>query len=357
MTEPLKIGVLGCGRVVDRYIDVFENEIADIVQPVVACDVDLARTTPFVKRFGARAVTDIEGVVAEKPDLVCVLTRSGEHVDHVLALLDAGCNVVVEKPVALKLEDAEKMHAAAVKKGLMCAVVKQNRYNPAVRFARRMVDEGRFGQMVMCSFRLHWCRPQEYYEDGWHGTWAMDGGVLMQQAIHHVDSLRWLAGPVDSVCAHGIQALNRLEAEDTAIAMLRYSSGAVGTIEATTSARPRDFEASITLMGEKAMLRIGGTALNVVETWNPVDPRPEDEGAAEKNSQEVPSGLGLGHGPYLRELIERLQEGRTDAPVDVPEATNSLQLVHALYASMESGGWVDLASKPKSKYLGVSAGA
>jgi UDP-N-acetyl-2-amino-2-deoxyglucuronate dehydrogenase len=348
-----RIALLGAGRVSARYLEVFRDELPDIAEVVAVADKVADKTTRFVEQFGATAVADIDALVAQKPDLVCVLSESGNHARHVIELLNAGINVVVEKPVALRLEDAQAMADAAKASGKICAVIKQNRYNPAIKFLRQAVDQGRFGRMVTAGVRVHWCRYQDYYNDGWHGTWAMDGGVLAQQAIHHLDALNWLAGPVKSVCAAGGAVNNKLEAEDTAVAVLRFESGAFGTIEATTSARPRDFEASLHLVGEKAVAKVGGVAINQIETWAPAEPGPEDADVIERHSQEVPTGYGLGHGPYLREVIDRLREGRTDMAVGVEEAMGALRLLHAIYASMESGGWVDMADNPVSSRLGL----
>ena len=347
-----RIGVLGCGRVSARYREVLGRELADRVQVVVAADLDPGKAAAFAEAVGGVPVSSIEALIAERPDLVCVLTESGHHAEHALRLIDAGLNVLVEKPVALRPEDAERMRDAAAAKGVMCAVVKQNRYNPAMRFLRDMVDEGRIGRLVTAGIRVHWCRHQDYYDDPWHGRWSMDGGVLAQQAIHHLDALQWLGGPIEAVCAAGSAILNRLEAEDTAVGLVRFKSGALGTIEATTSARDDDFEASLHLVGQQAMAKIGGRALNKVELWRPVEPRQGDERAAETFSQEVPTSYGLGHGPLLGEVLDALEKG-TAPPIDVDEAMSSLRLVHALYASMESGGWVVLDDLPTSTRLGV----
>ncbi|MDG2286751.1 MAG: Gfo/Idh/MocA family oxidoreductase, partial [Alphaproteobacteria bacterium] len=147
--------------------------------------------------------------------------------------------------------------------------------------------------------------------------------------------------------------LNQLEAEDTAVAVVRFENGALGTIEATTSARPRDFEASLHLVGEKALAKVGGLAMNHVETWAPVTPVAEDAEVAERFSQDVPTGYGLSHGPYIRDVLERLAEGRVDVAVGVEEGLKTLKFLHAIYASMETGGWVNLADDPVSGRLGV----
>ncbi|WP_029008289.1 Gfo/Idh/MocA family protein [Azospirillum halopraeferens] len=353
MSNPVRVGVLGCGRVSQRYLEVFRDELADEAQVVACADPVADRARRFADALGAAVVDGIDGLAAAKPDLVCVLTESGNHARHTLALIERGLNVVVEKPVALRPDDALAMRDAAAARGLICAVVKQNRYNPAMRFLRGAVDEGRLGRIVLAGVRVHWCRTQAYYDDPWHGRWSMDGGVLAQQAIHHLDALQWIAGPVEAVCAHGRAVLNRLEAEDTAVAAVRFASGAMGTIEATTSARPRDVEASLHVVGESALAKIGGIALNRIETWEPVEPRPGDAEVPAHHSQEVPSGYGLGHGPYLRGVMDTLRAGRTDVPVGVDEGMTSLRLLHALYASMEEGGWVSLADAPVSRRLGL----
>jgi UDP-N-acetyl-2-amino-2-deoxyglucuronate dehydrogenase len=347
-----RIGVLGCGRVSARYREVLGVELSDRVEVVAAADLDPGKAMAFTDAVGGKPVHSIPALIAERPDLVCILTESGHHARHALELIEAGINVVVEKPVALRPEDAERVRDAAAAKGVMCAVIKQNRYNPAMRFVREMVSEGRIGRLVTAGVRVHWSRHQDYYDDPWHGRWSMDGGVLAQQAIHHLDALQWLGGPIEAVCAAGAAVLNRLEAEDTAIGLVRFKSGALGTIEATKSARDEDFEASLHLVGEQAMAKIGGHALNRIEFWRPVEPRQGDERAAETFSQDVPTSYGLGHGPLLGEVLDALENG-TPPPIDVDEALTSLRLVHALYASMETGGWVRLDDHPTSNKLGI----
>lgn len=354
MARRFRIAVLGCGRVSARYREVLGAELKDRLDVVAAADLDRGKAEAFVAVTGGKAVETIDEIVAEKPDLVCVLTESGHHARDARALIAKGCNILVEKPVALRIEDAIRMRDEAAAAGVMCAVVKQNRYNPAMRFVRSVVDSGRLGRLVTAGVRVHWCRYQDYYNDPWHGRWAMDGGVLAQQAIHHLDALQWLGGPIESVCATGAAVLNDLEAEDTAVAIVRFESGALGTIEATTSARDLDFEASLHLVGEKALAKIGGGALNLVELWRPVEPTPEDEGVIEAHSQKIPSSYGLGHGPLIGEVLDAL-EANTAPPIGVDQALPSLRLVHALYESMETGGWVSLKDGKGSAKLGVGA--
>lgn len=348
-----RVGILGCGRVSARYLEVFRDELTDVATVVAVADKVAGKCEKLAGALETEAVLGIEDLVKAKPDIVCILTESGNHAEHALELLRAGINIIVEKPIALRITDAERLGEEADKRGLICAEIKQNRFNPALQFLRGAVDDDRFGRMVTAGVRVHWCREQSYYDDEWHGRWLMDGGVLSQQAIHHLDALRWLGGPVEAVCASGKAVLNRLEAEDTAVALVRFENGALGTIEATTSARPRDFEASLHLVGEKALAKVGGLAMNHFETWAPVSPEPDDAGVMERYSQDVPTGYGLSHGPYIRAVLQRLSEGRVDVAVGVEEGLKTLKFLHAIYASMESGGWVQLADQPVSSRLGL----
>jgi predicted dehydrogenase len=241
--------------------------------------------------------------------------------------------------------DIRRLDGQAKAKGLMYGVAFQNRFNPAVRLLKSAVDDQRFGAVTSLSVRLRWSRDQTYYSDGWHGTWAMDGGVINQQAIHHVDVLQWLFGPIYEV--------NQLEAEDTLVALFRTSSGALGTIEATTAARPRDYEASLTVTSEGGVARVGGIALNRVDEFDFVRPLVSDPQTAEAASQNVPTGYGLSHGTLLREIADRLKTGITDAPVNAIDSVHTCEIIHALYQSDEQRQWVAVGEASLSARLGV----
>jgi predicted dehydrogenase len=240
----------------------------------------------------------------------------------------------------------------AQKRNLMYAPILQNRYNPAVRALKAAVDAGRFGRISSISVRLRWCRFQDYYDDGWHGTWRMDGGVINQQALHHVDALRWVGGAIAEVVSLQTKAVNQLEAEDTTSALVRFESGAQGIIEATTAARPIDFEASISVVGERGLAQIGGIALNKIVDWKFIDQNDADMELVKRASQEVPTGYGLSHGPLLNDIFDRIIANNYSSPISATDAASTLELIHAVYRSDELKSWVRLSDNPRSSRLG-----
>ena len=351
--EILKIAIIGAGRVAQHYKKMFDSSAVSGFEIVGVCDIDHEASSLLATHWGCESFDNISSLL-EKSDaaLVLVLTPSGMHFEHVKQALEANCHVLVEKPATMIPSDARTLVELANKKQLMLGVAFQNRLNPAIQCLSKAVAQDRFGQITTATIRLRWCRYQDYYNDGWHGTWENDGGVINQQAIHHVDALNWLMGPIDSVCATIGNRLNNLEAEDTMVAILRFKNGALGTIEATTAARPRDFEASLSVVGEKGVAVIGGGGVNIVETWEFVNPISEDAVAKATHSRDVPNGYGLSHGPLLQATIDTLKRGEISAPVSVEDSVTTNELIHALYRSVEIGGWVELKNKPTSCKLG-----
>jgi UDP-N-acetyl-2-amino-2-deoxyglucuronate dehydrogenase len=351
-----RAALIGCGRVARHYVQILTKlDPVERLDIVACCDLVEERARFVGAALDASPHTSIGQMLSEaKPDIAIVLTPSGYHYDHARQALDAGCHVLVEKPVVMMPAQVNELAELARSCGLYYGGVFQNRYNPAIRKLREVMQSGRLGLMVTAAIRLRWCRTQDYYEDGWHGTWAMDGGVINQQAIHHVDALSWICGPIEAVCAAAGNRLNQLEAEDTMVAAIRFANGALGTIEATTAARPEDFEASLSLVGEKGIVQIGGIALNQIELWRFVQPVPDDLDIPVRFSQHVPTGYGLGHGPLLKDWIGRLESGAYEPPIPAQEAVKAVELVHALYASIERDSWVRLADEPRSSRLGIS---
>lgn len=353
MKQVIRIVILGCGRVAQHYMRILGSGAVSGWEMVGCCDLLAHRGEEFARYFKTEAFNDYEKMLTTaSPDLVLVLTPSGRHYLHSKIALEKGFHVLVEKPICMLPKQARELDALANAKNLMYGVVFQNRLNPALRLLHGAIKMNRFGRIVTATIRLRWCRFQDYYEDGWHGTWAEDGGVINQQAIHHLDALNWLFGPIVSVCTATANRLNKLEAEDTLVAVLRFGNGALGTIEATTAARPEDFEASLSVVGEKGLALIGGIALNKVLTWRFVDPQPGDLENPQLYSQEVPNGYGLSHGPVLQEVIDTLRAGKINPPISAQDAIRTAELVHALYRSDELGGWVSLSDNPVSSRLG-----
>lgn len=350
-----RIALLGCGRVAQHYVKILtEYHPIDAFEIVACCDLIEEKAAATAASLGGAVFSDLDDMLENsKPDLVFVLSRSGDHDAHARSVLEAGSHAIIEKPIALNPDKVTGLEALARERNLMFGGVFQNRYNPAMICLADAMRNGRFGRIVTATVRLRWCRTQDYYEDGWHGTWKQDGGVANQQAIHHIDALNWICGPVEAVCASATKRLNRLEAEDTITAVVRFSNQALGTIEATTAARPEDFEASLSVVGETGMAEIGGVALNRIELWQFVEPLADDVDVPEKFSQEVPTGYGLGHGPFMADLAERLNAGSIEAPISAGEAVKAVELVHALYASAEREAWVKLRESPRSSRLGV----
>lgn len=241
----VKFGLVGCGRIAKRHAELLSGVVHG-AQLVAVCDVNPEKAREFGEKYGVGWFTDMaEMMTRSSPDVVSVLTPSGLHCQHVLQLAPYGKHIVVEKPMALTLDDADAMISACDTYGCRLFVVKQNRFNVPVVKLREAMEEKRFGKLVMGTVRVRWCRTQAYYDmDAWRGTWELDGGVLTNQASHHVDLLEWMMGDVESVFARSTTALVNIESEDTAIAVLKFRNGALGCIEATTATRPKDLEGS-----------------------------------------------------------------------------------------------------------------
>lgn len=350
----IRFALLGCGRIAKRHSDLLGgNQIGGACLAAV-CDPIHARADAIAARFGVPAHYHIDDLLARADiDAVAVLTPSGMHAAHVIACARAGKHVVVEKPMALRLQDADDMIRACDEAGVKMFVVKQNRFNIPVVKAREALDAGRFGRLVLGTVRVRWCRDQAYYDqDAWRGTWAYDGGVLTNQASHHVDMLEWFFGDVISVHARATTALVNIETEDTAVATLKFRNGALGIIEATTAVRPKDLEGSLSILGEKGTVEIAGFAVNQIRHWRFVDELASDKEVIEKFSVNPPNVYGFGHQAYYQHVIDCLLRQRA-ALVDGLEGRRSLELISALYESIETGTEVPLRFTPRLSRLGV----
>jgi predicted dehydrogenase len=349
----IRIAIVGCGRIARRHADLLGTGQIAGAQLAAVCDIDPQRTRAYAEKYNVTGFDDLEQMLAHADaDVVAVLTPSGTHAAVAIQVARSGRHVIVEKPMALTLPDADAMIQAAEAAGVRLFVVKQNRFNVPVVKAREALLAGRFGKLVLGTVRVRWCRDQRYYDqDAWRGTWAQDGGVIANQASHHVDMLGWFMGPVESVHARSARALVEIEAEDTAVATLKFRSGALGIIEATGATRPKDLEGSLSVLGEGGTVEIGGFAVNAIRHWNFVQPRAEDADVMERYSVNPPNVYGFGHQAYYEHVVECLNTG-ADALVDGREGRASLELVAALYESMASGSEVRLPLKVVHSRLG-----
>lgn len=349
----LNFALVGCGRIAKRHSELLGHGQIDGARLSAVCDIVAGKAQAIGEKFEVPAYTDMHEMMRrEAVDVVVVLTESGHHAKHVVELAAHGKHIVVEKPMALTLDDADAMIRACDAAGVRLFVVKQNRFNVPVVKARQALEEGRFGKMVLGTVRVRWCRTQQYYDqDAWRGTWALDGGVLTNQASHHVDLLEWMMGDVESVFALSTTALVNIETEDTAAVVLKFASGALGVIEATTAARPTDIEGSLSLLGERGTVEIGGFAVNEMKLWRFTEPRDGDERVLNEFSVNPPNVYGFGHQAYYEHVVDCLRHDRRHL-VDGLEGRKSLELITAIYESVETGREVALRFRPRHSRLG-----
>ena len=351
----LRIALAGCGRIAKRHCELLGGGQVSGVALAAVCDIVPEKAEAAGREWKVPPYTDLHAMMrasGDAIDAVVILTESGNHARHALELAPYKKHLIVEKPMALTLDDADAMIRACDQHGIKLFVIKQNRFNVPVIKLREALDAGRFGRLVMGTVRVRWCRTQSYYDqDAWRGTWAMDGGVLTNQASHHVDLLEWMLGDVESVFAKSHTALVDIEAEDTAVVLLKFRNGALGVIEATTAARPKDLEGSLSILGERGSVVISGFAVNKMETWNFSDPLPEDETVLRDFSVNPPDVYGFGHKSYYQHVVRCLANGDRQL-VDGLEGRRSLELIMAVYESIETGKEVFLRFTPQKCRLG-----
>jgi len=350
----LKIGLVGCGRIAKRHSELLGNGQIEGASLASVCDIVATKAEAVAAPFAVPWFTDMHAMVEQaNPDVVVILTESGLHAEHTIALAPHGKHIIVEKPMALTLDDADEMIRACDQHSIRLFVVKQNRFNVPVVKLCEALEASRFGKLVLGTVRVRWCRHQSYYDqDAWRGTWALDGGVLANQASHHVDLLEWMMGEVESVFAKATTALADIETEDTAVVILKFRSGALGIIEATTAARPTDLEGSISILGEKGTVEIGGFAVNEMKVWQFSEAAPDDEEVLAEFSVNPPNVYGFGHKAYYQHVVDCIL---TEQPqlVDGLEGRRSLELISAIYESVETGREVPMRFVPRQCRLGL----
>jgi len=340
VTETIRIALLGCGRIAKNHFDAIAK--IDDLRLVAVCDVIESRAREAGEQHGVPWFTSYDAMLAEVPsDAVVIATPSGLHPQHGIMAAKAGRHVISEKPMGISLAAADALVQACDDNHVHLFVVKQNRLNPAIVMLKRAIDRGRFGRIYMANCTVRWTRPQEYYDQApWRGTWEFDGGAFMNQASHYVDLIQWLIGPVESVMAKTATMARRIEAEDSGVAILKFRSGAIGTIEVSMLTFPKNLEGSITVLGEKGTVKIGGTAVNKVEHWMFAD-YDDDDKLIEQATTNPPTVYGFGHEAYYRNVVSVLR-GDARPDTDGRAGRKSLELILGIYESARTGRDVPL---------------
>jgi UDP-N-acetyl-2-amino-2-deoxyglucuronate dehydrogenase len=278
---------------------------------------------------------------ATTADLVVLSTPSGLHARQTVSIAQSGRSIMTEKPMATRWRDGIGMVEACDRSGVRLFVVKQNRHNPTLQLLKRAIDKRRFGRIAMVAINVFWSRPQEYYDSAaWRGTWEFDGGAFMNQASHYVDLLEWLVGPVESVQCYAATLARNIEVEDTGVLSVRWRSGALGSVNVTMLTYPKNLEGSITVLGEKGSVRLGGLAVNEIQHWEFAEPDPDDELVGEA-TYATTSVYGFGHRLYYDNVI-RVMRGEATPETDGREGLRSLELLTAAYLSARDGRRVSL---------------
>jgi UDP-N-acetyl-2-amino-2-deoxyglucuronate dehydrogenase len=346
--RPIKVAIIGCGRVSGHHCrSIIQTEGVELV---AVCDLVMEKAALYRDQFAAKAYENYHRMLIDNPhiDTVAIITPSGMHYEHALDVISRyKKNIIVEKPTFMKPSQVTEVYALARAAGVHVFAVFQNRHNLAVRRVLRGLAQGELGRVRVAAVRVRWCRPQRYYDLApWRGTFAMDGGCLTNQGIHHIDLLRLMGGEIARASAVHATLGADIEVEDTATASIEFENGAVGALEITTAARPIDFEASLSLVCEKGLAQIGGIAVNELQIYSP------DPGACAQNSEDFSGNVyGYGHAKIYEDIVACFA-GSRPYPVGYEDTLATIRLLNALYVAHESRSWVDVASVGDSVRLG-----
>jgi len=332
----MKYALIGCGRISPNHIEAARNNNLNFV---AMCDLLPEAMKEKSDKFHLETVrqyTDYrELLYKEKPQLVAIATESGKHAQIALDCIEHGCNVIIEKPIALSLSDADKIIAAGHKKGVVVCANHQNRFNKSIQYIRKSLEDGRFGKLSHGAAHVRWNRGLSYYEQAkWRGTWEQDGGCLMNQCIHNIDLLRWMMGDdVEEVMAYTDQLQhNYLETEDLGLAVVKFSNGCYGLIEGTTNVFPKNLEETLYIFGDKGTVKAGGTSDNIIEECRFSDNKDDPEEVKKTYGDNPPNVYGYGHTPLYADVINAINTGRQPY-VSGEAGRRALELVLAIYKS------------------------
>ncbi|PKN75325.1 MAG: oxidoreductase [Candidatus Cloacimonetes bacterium HGW-Cloacimonetes-2] len=339
--KKIRLGMIGCGRISKNHFEA----VAQIPEAeFVACaDIIEEKAQSAAEQYKIPLYyTDYhEMLEKEKLDIVTICTPSGMHPQMGIDVANHKINVLTEKPMGINIEGADQLIQACDRNKVELFVVKQNRLNSTMQLLKKAIDKGRFGRIYMAQSNVFWQRPQAYYDqEKWRGTWEFDGGAFMNQASHYVDAIYWLLGNVDSVMAYTATMARRIEAEDTGCAILHFRSGIIATLNVTMLTYPKNFEGSITIIGEKGTVKVGGFAVNKIEKWEFED-YDDDDKIATDTAYQPPNVYGFGHNPYYRNVIDVLL-GKAVPATNGRDGRKSVEIIQAIYRSAKTGKRVSL---------------
>jgi len=330
-----KIGLVGCGRISKNHFSAILEEKK--LELVAVCDIDKKKAETTGKKHAVPFFTDLKKMLDDVPmDLISICTPSGVHPQNGILAAEHGVHVITEKPMATKLNDADDLIKACDKNNVQLFVVKQNRLNATMQLLKSAIDKGRFGKIYQAAVNVFWQRPQEYYDQSkWRGTWEFDGGAFMNQASHYVDALEWLIGEPDSVMAMTTTMARKIESEDMGAAVVRFRNGVIATINVSMLTFPKNYEGSITILGEKGTVKIGGIAVNKIEKWE-FEEYDDDDKVVFESNYSPPNIYGFGHLGYYQNVVKVL-EGEKEPDTDGRGGRKSLELNLAIYKSSQTG--------------------
>lgn len=337
----LRFALVGCGRIAKNHFTAIAKH-PDNIHLVGVCDNDPARLESAMQATGAPGFSRLGDMLAgSDADIVVIASPSGFHSEQTIEIAGSGRHVMTEKPMATRWEDGKRMVQACDAAGVRLFVVKQNRRNATLQLLKRAIEKNRFGRIYMVAINVFWTRPQSYYDqDAWRGTWEFDGGAFMNQASHYVDLLDWLIGPIESVQAYTATLARNIEVEDSGVALVKWRSGALGSINVTMLTYPKNLEGSITIIGEKGTVRVGGVAVNEIQHWEFAEADDDDE-KVRNASYETTSVYGFGHPLYYKNVIDTLR-GEAQPETNGREGLRSLEVLIAMYRSARDGHRIPL---------------
>lgn len=332
----IRFALVGCGRIAQNHFAALKQH-EDRAELVSVCDIDPVALEKATKLTGAKPFSNLDKLLADTTaDIVILTTPSGLHPEQAIDVAASGRHVMTEKPMATRWNDGLRMVRACDDANVRLFVVKQNRRNATLQLLKQAVEQGRFGRIYMVNLNVFWTRPQEYYDSAaWRGTWEFDGGAFMNQASHYVDLLDWLIGPIESLQAYTATLARNIEVEDTGVISVKWRSGALGSMNVTMLTYPKNFEGSITIIGEKGTVRVGGVAVNEIQHWEFAE-RHEDDELVKKASYDTTSVYGFGHPLYCDNVIKVLR-GEASPETDGREGLKSLEVLIATYLSARDG--------------------